>query len=223
MKAIHISSVLVGATLVMALTACGPGGSDTAKPTEGGDAGESTSAGRSPRGDTKEKITPGGLAIIARDHLGRSAIRRFVTYEPEPGTVSVMITLRDEGPHNFAVQVYPPKLANQFGKAGKCPPKPRSQRATQMRCRTLDNGTTITMIEDSAGFSDDNAKGMVLSGTAITPGDGAAIAMLEIYDKTPAVSAADIEDLLSDPRLTWLTDVAVNRAGEDVAVKRITG
>jgi hypothetical protein len=223
MRAVHISSVLVGTTLAMALTACGPGGSDTAKPTEGGDAGESTSASRSPRGDKKEKITPGGIAMIVRDHVGRSAIEQFATYEPEPGTVSVMITLRDDGPHNFAVQVHSPKYAAQLGKAGQCPPKPKGQRATQMRCRTLESGTTIMMIEDSAGFSDDNAKGMVLSGTAITAGDGAALAMYEIYDKSPAVSSADIEDLLSDPRLTWLTEVAVNEAGEDVAVKRING
>ena len=92
-----------------------------------------------------------------------------------------------------------------------------------MRCRTLDNGTTVMMIEDSAGFSDDNAQGMVLSGTAVTAGDGAAMAMYESYDKSPAVSAADIEDLLSDPRLTWLTEVAVNKAGQDVAVKKQTG
>ena len=223
MRAIHVPRVFVGATLALALTACGTGGSNAAKPTEEGNESESASAGESPSGEKKEKITPGGIAMIVRDHLGRSAVRQFLTYEPEPGTVSVMINLRDEGPHTFAVQVYAPKYAARFGKAGKCAPKPKGQRAGQMRCRTLDNGTTVMMIEDSAGFSDDNAKGMVLSGTAITAGDGAALAMYEIYDKSPAVSAADIEDLLIDPRLTWLTEVAVNKAGEDVAVKKMTG
>jgi hypothetical protein len=223
MRAIHIRSVFVGTTLALALTACGTGGSETAKPTEEGNAGESHSARESPSGNKKEKITPGGIAMIVRDHLGRSAVRRFATYEPEPGSVSVMIVLRDDGPHNFAVQVYPPKYAAEFGKAGMCPPKRGGQRGTQMRCRTHDNGTTVMMIEDSAGFSDDNAKGMVISGTAITAADGAAMAMYEGYDKSPGVRAADIEDVVSDPRLTWLTEVAVNRAGEDVAVKKLTG
>ena len=223
MRAIHVRRVFVGATLALALTACGTGGSNTANPSGEGNGMPSASAGESPSGRKKEKITPGGIAMIVRDHLGPNAVRQFLTYEPEPGTVSVMINLRDEGPHNFAVQVYPPRSAAEFGKAGKCPPQPKGQRATQMRCRTLENGTTVTMIEDSAGFSDDNAKGMVLSGTAITAGEGAALAMYEIYDKTPAVSAADIEDVLTDPRLTWLTEVAVNKAGEDVVVKKMTG
>jgi hypothetical protein len=223
MRAIHIPSVFVGATLALALTACGTGGSDTAKPTEEGNAGESTSVGENPSGDKKQRITPGGIAMIVRDHLGRNAVRQFATYEPEPGSVSVMINLRDDSPHNFAVQVYPPKYAAEFGEAGKCPPKRKGQGGSQMRCRTLGNGTTVMMIEDSAGFSDDNTKGMVLSGTAVTAGDGAAMAMYESYDKSPAVSAADIEDVLSDPRLTWLTEVAVNKAGEDVTVKKLTG
>ena len=223
MRAIHIPSVFVGTTLALALTACGTGGSDTAKPTGEGNAGESASSRESPSGDKKQRITPAGIAMIVRDHLGRSAVRQFGTYEPEPGSVSVMIQLRDDGPHNFAVQVYPPKFAAEFGKAGKCPPERKGQRGTQMHCRTLDNGTTVMMIEDSVGFSDDNAKGMVISGTAITAGDGAAMAMYEGYDKSPGVSAADIEEVVSDSRLTWLTEAAVNKAGEDVAVKKLTG
>jgi len=35
--------------------------------------------------------------------------------------------------------------------------------------------------------------------------------------------AADMARILSDPRLTWLTDPALNEAGEDVHVKELTG
>jgi hypothetical protein len=78
-------------------------------------------------------------------------------------------------------------------------------------------------MEEAQGFSDDNADGMVISGTAITPEDGGALAMYESYDDSPAVSVADIQDLLSDPRLTWLTDPGVNEAGADIDVKEVTG
>lgn len=60
-------------------------------------------------------------------------------------------------------------------------------------------------------------------GSVITPGDGAAMAMYESYDDSPAVSVADLEDLLSDPRLTWLTDPEVNESGETVDLEVISG
>jgi hypothetical protein len=49
------------------------------------------------------------------------------------------------------------------------------------------------------------------------------MSMYESYDKSPAISTADIEDVLTDPRITWFTDPAVNQAGKGVVLKESTG
>jgi hypothetical protein len=91
------------------------------------------------------------------------------------------------------------------------------------QCRTLEDGTTVMTGETPYGFSDDNANGMVVFGTATTRENGTAMAMYESYDDSPSVSVADLDSILTDPRLTWLTDPALNEAGEDVHVKESTG
>ncbi len=40
---------------------------------------------------------------------------------------------------------------------------------------------------------------------------------------SPPIDARDLEGILSDPRLTGLTDPAVNEAGKDVDVEQLTG
>lgn len=75
--------------------------------------------------------------------------------------------------------------------------------------------------ETPYGFSDDNANGMVVSGTAATTENGTAMAMYESYDKSPSVSVADLDSLLADPRLTWVTNPALNDAGEGVDIKML--
>ncbi len=219
MRGIYIRSAFVGTTLALALTGCGPAESDTAEPAQGGNLADGSSSSEEPSVDREEQITPGGIAAIVLQHLGSDAVRKFVTYEPEPGSVSVTVQLRDATPHNFGVQVYSPERAELFSAAGQCPREPK--RRGESQCRTLDNGTTVTTREDAQGFSDDNVDGMVISGTAITPEDGGALAMYESYDDSPAVSVADLEDLLTDPRLTWLTDPAVNEAGEGIRVQTL--
>ncbi len=218
MRAINLRSALVGAALLVTLAGCGTGPepSESAQATSDG-----SSSGAEPDADGEERITAGGVAAVLLEHLGPDSVRRFVTYEQEPGSVSVMVRLRDATPHNFGVQVYSPKQAEALGPAGTCPREhgPKSR----FRCRTLANGTTITTIEDDAGFSDDNADGVVISGTAVTPREGGVLAMYESYDDSPAVSVADLEELLTDPRLTWHTDAAVNLAGEEIDVRKIGG
>jgi hypothetical protein len=208
--------------VALVLTAgCGSTATDTAEPTESDNADANPSAGAAARSGKDEQITPGGIAAIVLEHLGDDAVKQFFTYEPEPGSVSVMIQMEDKTPHNFAVQVYAPAQARQFGKAGTCPPK--QQLGKDSRCQVLDNGTTVMTTEISQGFSDDNAGGMVLSGIATTPEDGGGMAMYESYDRSPAVTAQDLEDILADPRLTWLTDPATNAAGEAIDLKEPTG
>ena len=220
---IHIRGTIVGTALALALAACGSAGSDTAEPAARSNTSESASPRAGASGDKSERITPGGIAVVVSKHLGRDAVQQFATYGAEPGGVSVMITLRDgDRDGHFAVSVYSPKHA-EAGKAGRCPPKHRMKRLGQSQCRTLDNGTTVTTGESPYGFSDDNANGMAVFGTATTPETGTAMAMYESYDDSPSVSAADMERILSEPRLTWLTDPALNEAGEDVHVKELTG
>lgn len=220
MRAIYIRSAFAGTTLVLALTGCGSARSGTAEPAQAGNSGDDSSSSEEPVVDGKEQITPGGIAAIVLEHLGSDAVREFVTYEQEAGSVSVTIRLRDATAHMFGLQIYSPEQSEMFGPAGQCPQKPR--RGGESQCRVLENGTTVTTRLDAQGFSDDNVDGMVISGTAITPEDGGALAMYESYDDSPAVSVADLEDLLTDPRLTWLTEPAVNEAGEEIDVKDST-
>lgn len=219
MRAIDVRSSLVSAALVLALAGCGQ--AEPAESAQGDNPGHGSSSGTPTTGDQLQRITPGAIAAIVLEHLGSDTVRQFVTYEQEPGSVSIMVRLRDATPHNFAVQVYSPDQAEMFGAAGRCPREHGPE--GKFRCRTLANDTTITTIEDDTGFSDDNADGMVISSSAITPDDGGVLALYESYDDTPAVSVDDLEDLLTDPRLSWLTDPAVNRAGEEVAVKELAG
>lgn len=217
MRANRLPTTLGAAFLAIALTACGGSGPDAADPAADGSAGGNPGTGTG----EGEQITPSGIAVIVKDHLGSDAVRQVVTFEPEPGSVSVMVELQDSTPHNFAVQVYSPKHGDGFGKAGRCPPK--RQLGREGACRVLDNGTSVTTIEAPYGFSDDNTEGMVISSTAVTQEDGTGMAMYESYDDSPAVSGAEMEAILTDPRLTWLTDPAVNEAGQDVTVKERTG
>lgn len=131
------------------------------------------------------------------------------------------VRLRDATPHNFGVQVYSPEQAEQFNASGQCPGEPPRQGESQ--CRTLENGTTLTTRVDAQGFSDDNVEGMVISGSAITPENGGALAMYKSYDDSPAVSVAELEHLLTDPRLSWLTDPVVNETGEGIDVEECAG
>lgn len=212
----------MGGALLLALAGCAQAEPEPTESAPADNPGHGSPTAAEPSGDGQQRITPGGVAAIVLEHLGSDTVRRFVTYEQEPGSVSVMVRLRDATPHNFGVQVYSPNQAEMFGPAGRCPRNDRPK-GGEFRCRTLADGTTITTIEDDAGFSDDNADGVVISGSAVTPDDGGALALYESYDDTPAISAADLEDLLTDPRLTWLTEPAVNRAGERIEVKEIGG
>jgi hypothetical protein len=63
----------------------------------------------------------------------------------------------------------------------------------------------------------------VLLASVVTPKDGAVLSMFESYDDSPAISSADLEALLTDSRLTWLTDPAVNEAGEAVDMREAAG
>ena len=216
MRATQISGACAATFLTILVTACGSADTKTL--------GQSPSPGESARGSEKERITPGGVALIVLDHLGPDTVRRVATFtENEEGEgVGVVVRLRDRTPHNFAVSVYPPEQAEELGAAGKCPPNPK-RKGEAAECRVLDDGTTVTINRITEGFSDDNADGSLLMGSAITPDAGAAMAMYESYDDSPAISVAELEDLLSDPRLTWLTDTEVNDSGETVDLKVITG
>lgn len=216
------STALVPA-LVAALAACGTADQDTAGPADSPGASQGTTDAAGAGRDEPERITPGGVAAVVLDHLGPRAVRRFGTFEPEPGSVSVMVVLREAGPaDHFAVTVSSPSQAGQLGPAGECPEEGGGADPA-MRCRTLEGGTTVMTSEVAEGFSDDNAHGMVVHGSAVTPDAGAAMALYESYDRTPAVTAADLDGLLSDARLRWLTEPALNEAGEDVEVRALDG
>jgi len=218
MRATQISGACAATFLTVLMTACGSEGEDTKA------ADRSPSPGETARVSHEEQITPGGVAFIVLDHLGADTVRQVVTFtENEEGEgVGVMVRLRDRTPHNFGVSVYPPEQGEEYGQAGKCPPNLK-RKGEASHCQVLEDGTTVMTSRIAEGFSDDNADGSLLMGSVITPNAGAAMAMYESYDDSPVISVDELEDVLSDPRLTWLTDPQVNEAGETVDLKVITG
>ena len=221
MRAYGLRAAVISASLVLALAGCGSTASDNAEPSQGTITGNGSPTSAELSAEEQVEITPGGIAGIVVEHLGSDAVREFVTYEPEPDSVSLVVQLRDGTRHNFGVEVFSPERAEGFGVGGQCPPE--TAREGGSTCRTLDNGTTVTTRESPEGFSDDNVDGMVISVGAITLEDGGALVMYESYDDSPAVGVTDLEDLITDPRLAWLTDPVVNEAGEDIDVTATAG
>jgi hypothetical protein len=120
--------------------------------------------------------------VVVLEHLGSQAVQQFSTYEPEPNEASVMIRLRSGNRDGyFSLTVYSPEHV-EAGEAGPCPPEHGTKDADKWHCQTLENGTTVITSEVGQGFSDDNAHGMVVFGSAVTPENGTAMAMYESYD-----------------------------------------
>jgi len=213
-------------TAVLAATGCG-------NAAEGGNGHEDTtspSADSSPSSAAREKITQGGLAALVADHLGRDAIASFGSYGPEPGEVHVMVRLRGGGRADmFSVSVMSPEQGGRelAGTMGKCPTaRQRKRMARDMKeftCHRLQNGTTVTAYLVSSGFSDDNARGLVVTGVGVAPDKSTTMAMYESYDKTPQLTVSELDKLLSDPRMAWMTDPATNKASNSIKIKKLRG
>lgn len=192
------------------------------------DATASTTPTRGPRPAQrhKEPITSAGIAAVVEDHLGAGNIKLFGSYGDEPGSVDLIVGLRSGGRRDmFLVSAYSPAQGGgEFGNLGKCPRKKAPAREMRQRsCRKLKDGTTVMAYLTLSGFSDDNSHGRVVSGTAQSPDGSVTLAMYESYDSSPPVSVADLSALLSDPRLTWRTDSAVNDAGQRIKVRKFDG
>ena len=111
-------AAFAGTALIAALAACGSTRADTAGPASTPGAGRTGSPAVGGAAEP-ERITPEGIAVVVRDHLGPRAVRQFTTFEPEPGSVSLMIELCASGrSDNFAVTVSSPRQALQFVAAG---------------------------------------------------------------------------------------------------------
>ena len=63
----------------------------------------------------------------------------------------------------------------------------------------------------------------MVTGLAAAPDKGVAMVMYESYDKTAPIGVTDVDKLLSDPRLNWMTDHAVNAAGQDLTIEKLGG
>lgn len=187
----------------------------------------STSARPAPAA-AKEQVTTAGIAALVNDHLGAGKVASFVSYGDEPGSVGVMIRLRGGGrADNFMVAVYSPKRGGgEFRELTKCPRRKQAARdrfTKKFTCHRLANGTTVTAYLTAYGFSDDNSRGHVVTGTAGATDGSVTMAMYESYDRAAPITVAEVDKLLSDPRLTWMTDPAVNAAGKGLHVPRLPG
>ena len=227
----------VAATLLaLAVTACGSAPSNNSGPA--GQDATSESPSRNPRATSepsteesprtasdRELITAAGIAAIVQRHLGQDRVKMFGVFDgDEPGSVGLWIQMRGAGgPENFSLSLYSPQATgNYMGRPGQCPAKTQRMPG-KSRCRVLENDRTVMINQMAQGFSDDNAKGMVISGTVVTRKDGSALSMYESYDRSPTITMADLEQVLGDPNLTWRTDAAVNQAGEKITVRRLDG
>ena len=61
----------------------------------------------------------------------------------------------------------------------------------------------------------------MVSGIAAAADKSVAMVMYESYTKNAAISVTDVDKLLSDPRLTWMTDPAVNAAGKNLKIEKL--
>ena len=211
-----VSVLVMG--IALASSSCGPAVDSARTAADGSSPSVVVSTG------VPERITPAGIAAVVSDHLGREAVRRFVVYDPEAGSVGVLVDLRDGGrADNFVVSVWSPdrRLGDLQDKScradGEGPPADESR-----SCRRLDDGTTVEVLESEA-FSDDNASGLTLRGTALSPDGGASLAMYESYDRSAPLSLGTMSAMLSDPRLRWLTDPSVNEAGASIELRHLDG
>lgn len=172
----------------------------------------------------RERVTRGGIAALVAEHLA-DKVAGFGYYGGEPGQVDVMVRLRgsDRG-DMFGVQMYSPQGGGEFAELAKCPTRKQLKRDTntkQFTCHKLPSGTTVTAYLDPSGFSDDNAHGHVVSGIAAAADKSVAMVMYESYSKNAPISVTDVDKLLSDPRLTWMTDPAVNAAGKNLKIEKL--
>jgi len=220
---------LAQAALVLAAVLAAAGCGDDAEGGEDGDKTTSSSAEGTPTSAAREQITQGGLAALVADHLGKDAIVSFGTFGQEPGQVDVMVRLRGSGPADmFVVSVMSPKQGGRelAGAVAKCPTAKQRKRMADMKeftCHRLQHDTTVTTYLVPSGFSDDNARGLVVTGVSVAADKSSAMAMYESYDKTAPVSVTEVDGLLSDPRMAWMTDPATNKAGKSLKIKKLRG
>ena len=221
---------LVTATFVLAAVLAATGCGNAAEGGKGGEDSTSSSADSSPSSAPRERITQGGLAALVTDHLGKDAIASFNTYGPEPGEVYVMVRLRGGGRADmFSVSVMSPKQGGRelAGVMSKCPTAQQRKRMDgdmkEFTCHRLRDGTTVTAYLVPSGFSDDNARGLVVTGVGVAPDKSTTMAMYESYDKTPQLTVTELDKLLSDPRMAWMTDPATNKAGHSIKIEKVQG
>jgi hypothetical protein len=226
MRPVRLNTSALVLAAVLVATGCG-------NAAEGGKGGEDTtnsSADSSPSSAAREKITQAGLAALVADHLGKDAVASFGSYGPEPGEVYVMVRLRGGGRADmFSVSVMSPKQGGRelAGAMGKCPTAQQRKRMggdmKEFTCHRLQNGTTVTAYLVSSGFSDDNARGLVVTGVGVAHDKSTTMAMYESYDKTPQLTVTELDKLLSDPRMAWMTDPTTNKAGNSIKIKNLRG
>lgn len=216
-RRLSVTAVVLATSVATA--GCGSEASDTAEP--------AASTKVSPTSEAKEQVNAAGLAALIVEHLGSNNVAGFGHYGGAPGQVDVVVQLRGRNRADmFVVTVYSPERGQEYAEMATCPTRTqreRDQDTKEFRCHKLSNDTTVTAYLVPYGLSDDNKNGHVVSGLASSPDNSAAMVMYESYDKAAPITVSDIDKLLSDPRLTWMTDPAVNAAGSGLTVERLGG
>jgi hypothetical protein len=199
----------LGMSLGLSLSACSPARSTEDTATEA----RTTSAPR------HERITGPGVAAVVDDHLG-DRVTGYGKFTSTANKASVVATIHDGGATQaglMGITVTGPGSPEGLGRQD-CKARERRSAADggTVDCEVLPDGTLVSTSMVPEGFSDTNANGVTLTGLLVSP-DGVKVTLLfESWDPTPSISQEELRSLISDPRLTWRTDPAVNDAGRSL-------
>ena len=158
---------------------------------------------------------------------GKDAIASFGSYGPEPGQVDVMVRLRGSG------------RADMFSGLGDVPQAGRS-RARRRHGQVPDHSAAqahgryegVHLSPAAKRHDSHRLPGavrlqrrqrawFVVTGVSVAPDKSTTMAMYESYDQTAPISVADVDKLLSDSRMTWVTHPAINRAGHGLKIEKL--
>ena len=226
MRPVRLAAAALGLAAVLAAAGCG----DAAGGGKDGEDTTSSSADGSPTSAAQEQITEGGLAALVADHLGKDAIARFVSYGPEPGQVYVMVRLRGSGRADmFSVSVMSPKQGGRelAGAMGKCPTTEQRKRMGWIWRSSPVTGCKMARQSAPTWFRPDSATTThAVSSSPESPSRPTRARPSPCTRATTRprlISVADVDKLLSDPRMTWMTDPATNKAGNNLKIEKLRG
>lgn len=157
-----------------------------------------------------EAITAQGIAGVVREVLGADLIESYAAVV-ESDTVGVLMKLAGRQVLVVNVQV-----------SGEVPIDTCEDVAETVMgdgdCFVDEDGTIVASAETEP-FSDNNTLGSTVLAQAVNPETGRVVySLYETYSRSPALDAATLVAIVTNPALAAMTDPATNEAGTDIEV-----